>query len=384
MKLAGRISCVSASLTLAMDAKTKDLAAKGVDVCNFTVGEPDFETPPHIREAAKQALDAGRTRYGPAAGEPGLRDAIAAKLRRDSGLGYKRENIVVCNGGKQALFNCLQIISGPGDEVIIPAPYWLSYLEMVKLAGATPVIINTTPRSRFKLSPQRLEAAITPRTRAIMLNSPSNPTGMVYSKQELEELARVIVKHDLLVISDEIYEKLVYTGSHTSIASLGGAIFERTVVCNGFSKAYAMTGWRIGYLAGSKELIDAVTSMQSHSTSNVCTFAQYGAIAALEGDQSFLDRMRDAFAKRLDLMHALVNGIPKLSCHRSEGAFYLFVDISKTGMDSMQFSQKLLDDHHVSAAPGIAFGDDTHVRFSYATSEAAIIKGMERVKKFVQ
>lgn len=383
MKLAERLAQVTPSLTLAIDARAKAMKAQGMDLCNFTVGEPDFDTPLHIREAAKKALDDGKTRYGNTAGELKLRESIARKLRQENGLTYSPEQIVVTNGGKHSLYSTIMALVGPGDDVLIPAPYWLSYPEMVRLAGANPVFIPTTSHTRYKITPAMLRAAITPRSRILILNSPSNPTGMVYSRLEIEALAEVVLEHNLTVISDEIYEKLIYDGEHVSIASLSPELFARTIVSNGFAKAYAMTGWRLGYIAGSQEVAKAVANIQSHSTSNVCMFAQYGAVAALDGDQSCLENMRKTFLERRELMYSLVQAIPGVSCAKPDGAFYLFVDIHKTGLKSLDFCTRLLNEQQVATAPGVVFGDDAHIRFSYATDLETIQKGAQRLAKFV-
>jgi aspartate aminotransferase len=385
MKLATRVGQVTPSLTLAIDAKAKAMKAAGVDICSFSAGEPDFDTPEHIRTAAKDALDSGKTRYGPAAGEPRLRDAIAKKLQTENHLCYGTENVMVTNGGKHSLFNLMLALIGPGDQVIIPAPYWLSYPEMVKLVGGIPVIVPTDAASGFKITPEQLRQAITPQTRLFVLNSPSNPTGMVYTPEEIRALAEVIVENDIYVVSDEIYEKLLYDGAeHLSIGAVGAAIFERTITSSGFAKAYSMTGWRIGFLAGPEDLIKAAIKLQGHSTSNVCTFAQYGAIAALEGPQDCVETMRLAFAERRQFMLDAINSIPGLSCSKPNGAFYLFPSIQKTGLTSLQFSDALLDEQQVAVIPGIAFGADDCIRLSYATSMEIIQKGMERLQEFVR
>ena len=385
MKLAARVSQVTPSLTLAIAAKAKAMKAQGIDVCSFSAGEPDFDTPEHIKAAAKQALDAGKTKYGPAAGEPKLREAIASKLRRENNLDYNGANVVVTNGGKHSLFNLMLALIEPGDEVIIPAPYWLSYPEMVKLAGGTPVIVRTDAQSGYKITPSQLRNAITPQTRLFVLNSPCNPTGVVYAPAELQALAEVVVECDILVVSDEIYEKILYDDAvHVSIGSLGAEIFQRTIISSGFAKAYSMTGWRLGYLAGAVELIEAVTTIQGHSTSNVCTFAQYGALAALESGQDCVEQMLHAFADRRQVMLDRLKAIPGLTCAKPDGAFYLFVNISKTGLTSLEFSDSLLESQQVATIPGIAFGADDHVRLSYATDMASIEKGMERLEKFVR
>jgi aspartate aminotransferase len=385
MQLAARVGQVSPSLTLAISAKAKAMKLDGLDVCSFSAGEPDFDTPAHIKAAAKQALDEGKTKYGPAAGEPKLRQAIANKLRRDNGLEYQPDNIIVTNGGKHSLFGLMQALIEPGDDVIIPAPYWLSYPEMVKLAGGKPIIVQTDASTGYKITSEQLQAAITPQTKLFILNSPSNPTGMVYTPEELKALAQVIVERDILVVSDEIYEKILYDGAqHLSIGAIGSDIFQRTITSNGFAKAYSMTGWRVGYLAGAVDLIKAVTTIQSHSTSNVCTFAQYGAIAALENPQDCVEEMRLAFAKRRQVIYERLNTIPGISCPQPNGAFYVFADISKTGLKSLEFCNNLLEAEKVATVPGIAFGVDNCIRLSYATDMSSIEKGMDRLEKFVR
>ncbi|MDZ8027069.1 MAG: pyridoxal phosphate-dependent aminotransferase [Nostoc sp. SerVER01] len=385
MKLAARVSQVTPSLTLAIAAKAKALKAEGIDVCSFSAGEPDFDTPAHIKAAAAKALDEGKTKYGAAAGEPKLREAIARKLKTDNGLDYKSENVIVTNGGKHSLYNLIVALIDPGDEVIIPAPYWLSYPEMVTLVGGVSVIVPTDATTGYKITPEQLRKAITPKTKLFILNSPSNPTGMVYTPAEIKALAEVIVDADIFVVSDEIYEKILYDGAeHISIGSLGKEIFDRTLISNGFAKAYSMTGWRLGYLAGPVEIIKAASSIQGHSTSNVCTFAQYGAIAALESPQDCVEEMRQAFAKRRQVMLDRLNAIPGLSTAKPDGAFYLFPDISKTGLKSLEFCDALLQEHQVAVIPGIAFGADNNIRLSYATDLATIEKGMDRLEKFVK
>ncbi|MEO1623006.1 MAG: pyridoxal phosphate-dependent aminotransferase [Cyanobacteria bacterium J06632_3] len=385
MTLASRINKVTPSMTLAISAKAKVMKKEGLDVCSFSAGEPDFNTPQHICEAAKTAIDQGKTRYGPASGEMALKEAIAAKLKQDNQLSYGPQNIMVTNGGKHSLYNLMMALLNPGDEVIIPAPYWVSYPEMVKLAGGTPVAVNTTAEANYKITPEQLRAAITPNTRLFVLNSPSNPTGMVYTPAELEALAEVIVEADIFVVSDEIYEKILYgDAQHVSIGSLNDEIFQRTIVSNGFAKAYAMTGWRLGYLAASDEIIKGVNTLQSHSTSNVCTFAQYGAIAALTGPQDDLAIMRRAFSERRLAIMSMIANIDGLSCVSPDGAFYLLVDISQVGVDSLTFCQRLLDEKYVAAIPGIAFGAEGTMRVSYATDLDTIERGMERLGGFVK
>ena len=385
MKLAARISKVSPSLTLAIAAKAKAMKAEGIDVCSFSAGEPDFDTPTHIKAAAIKALDEGKTKYGAASGEPKLREAIAHKLKTDNNLSYKPENVIVTNGGKHSLYNLILSLIDPGDEVIIPAPYWLSYPEMVTLAEGVSVIVKTDASTGYKITPEQLEKAITPKTKLFILNSPSNPTGMVYTPDEIAALAKIIVEKDILVVSDEIYEKILYDGAkHVCIGSLGSEIFARTIVSNGFAKGYSMTGWRIGYLAGPIELIKATITLQSHSTSNVCTFAQYGAIAALESSQDCVEEMRQAFAKRRQVMLERLNAIPGLTCSKPDGAFYIFADISQLNIKSLEFSEALLEKEQVAIIPGIAFGADDNIRLSYATDMATIEKGMDRLDKFVR
>ena len=385
IKLAARVGEVSPSITLAIAAKAKAMKAEGIDVCSLSTGEPDFDTPEHIKAAAKEALDAGKTKYGPVTGEPQLKAAIARKLQSDNNLNYQPENIIVTNGGKNSLYNLMMALIDPGDEVIIPAPYWLSYPEMVKLASGKPVIVRTDASTGYKITPEQLTRAITPKTKLFVLNSPSNPTGMVYTRAELKALAEVIVDRDILVVADEIYEKIIYDGAqHVSIGSLGKEIFDRTLISSGFAKAYSMTGWRVGYLAGPIELIKATSTIQGHSTSNVCTFAQYGAISALESSQESVEKMRQAFAQRRQVIFELLDAIPGISCIKPEGAFYMFVNISKTGMNSLEFCDAFLEQQQVAVIPGIAFGADDHIRLSYATDLGTIKKAVERLDKFVR
>ena len=383
MKLASRVNQVTPSLTLAIDSLAKEMKKNGEDVCSFSAGEPDFDTPTHIRAAAKKALDEGKTRYGPAAGEAGLRKDIAEKLLRDNQLAYNADNVIVTNGGKQSLYNLIMALIEAGDEVIIPAPYWLSYPEMVTLAGGTSVIVNTSLENQYKITPEQLEAAITPKTKLFVLNSPSNPTGIVYTPEEIAALAKIVVEKDILVVSDEIYEKILYDGAiHRSIASFGPEIFQRSIISNGFAKAFSMTGWRVGYVAAPVEIVKAMTKIQGHSTSNVCTFAQYGAIAALESPQDCIEEMVKAFSERRQYILERVRSLPGLNCPTPNGAFYVFIDISQTGLKSRDFCQKLLETQKVAAIPGIAFGADDCIRLSYATDLKTIEKGFDRIDKF--
>ncbi|CCI04428.1 pyridoxal phosphate-dependent aminotransferase [Microcystis aeruginosa] len=384
MKLASRVNQVTPSLTLAIDSLAKEMKRNGEDVCSFSAGEPDFDTPTHIKAAAKKALDEGKTRYGPAAGELGLRKAIAEKLLRDNQLAYNADNVIVTNGGKQSLYNLIMALIEAGDEVIIPAPYWLSYPEMVTLAGGTSVIVNTSLENHYKITPEQLEAAITPKTKLFVFNSPSNPTGIVYTPEEIAALAKIVVEKDILVVSDEIYEKILYDGAiHRSIASFGPEIFQRSIISNGFAKAFSMTGWRVGYIAGPVEIVKAMTKIQSHSTSNVCTFAQYGAIAALASPQDCIEEMVKAFSDRRQYILERVRSLPGLNCPTPNGAFYVFIDISQTGLKSRYFCQKLLETQKVAAIPGIAFGADDCIRLSYATDLKTIEKGFDRLDQFI-
>lgn len=385
MKLTSRVRHVSPSLTLAISAKAKAMKAEGIDVCSFSAGEPDFGTPAHITAAAKLALDQGKTRYGPAAGEPALREAIAEKLQRQNHCHYGPQNVMVTNGGKHSLFNLILALVEAGDEVIIPAPYWLSYPEMVTLAGGSPVIIPTTAAHQYKITPEQLRSAITPQTKLLVLNSPSNPTGMVYSAAEIKALAEVVVEHQIYVVSDEIYENILYDGTeHLSIASLGEELAQLAVISNGFAKSYSMTGWRLGYMAAPEPLIQAMTTIQGHSTSNVCTFAQYGAIAAISGDQTCVQEMVTAFAQRRKYVLDRIQSLEGLSCPVPQGAFYVFVDISQWGLGSLEFCQRLLAEKQVACIPGVAFGDDQCVRISYASSLPMIEEGFNRLEAFLQ
>jgi aspartate aminotransferase len=385
MELAKRIGEIEPSITLAISAMAKAMQKDGKDVCSFSAGEPDFDTPEHIKTAAKQALDLGKTKYGAAAGEPRLREAIANKLQQDNQLNYQAKNVLVTNGGKHSLYNLMMATIDPGDEVIIPAPYWLSYPEMVKLAGGVPVIVPTDSSTGYKITAAALDAAITPKTKLFILNSPSNPSGVVYPRADLQALAKVIVDRDILVVSDEIYEKIIYDGvEQVSIGALGTEIFQRTIISNGFAKAYSMTGWRVGYLAAPVELIQAASTLQGHSTSNVCTFAQYGAIAALEGSQDCVETMRQAFSVRRQTILDRLEAIPGLSCAKPDGAFYLFVNIASTKLKSLEFCEQLLEQYQVAAIPGQPFGADDHIRLSYATDLVTIEKGMDRLEKFMQ
>jgi aspartate aminotransferase len=384
MKLAQRLQEVKPSVTLAIAAQAKAMQASGLDICSFSAGEPDFDTPEHVKAAAAAALAMGKTKYGAAAGEAPLREAIVHKLQTDNQLSYQAANILVSNGGKHTLFNLMMAIINPGDEVLIPAPFWLSYPEMVRLADGIPVVMDTNASTGYKITPAMLDQAITAKTKLLILNSPSNPSGIVYSRSELQALATVIVRRDILVVSDEIYEKIIYGDvQHCSIGALGADIFDRTIISNGFAKAYAMTGWRVGYLAAPLDIIKAASVIQGHSTSNVCTFAQYGALAALTGSQDCVEKMRLAFSDRQQVIVDYLRSIPGIECAKPDGAFYVFANIGKTGLGSLDFCQKLLESQQVAVIPGLPFGADDHVRISYATDLDTIRKGMERLGNFV-
>ena len=384
-KISKRAATLSPSLTLAIDSKAKQMKSEGVDVVGFGAGEPDFDTPQHIKDACTQALAAGFTKYTPAAGIPELRQAIADKFKRENGLTYKPSQIIVSCGGKHSCYNVILATCEEGDEVIIPAPYWLSYPEMVKLAGATPVILPTGDQTEFKVTPAHLRAAITPRTRLFILNSPSNPTGSVYTPDEIKALGDICVEKNVLIMSDEIYEHLLYDGAiHKRVASFSPAHCEHTIIVHGFAKAWSMTGWRLGFLAAPEPIAKAIDAIQSHSTSNPTSFAQKGAVAALTGPQDHLPRWLAEYAKRRTYAWQKLNRIPGISCVNSKGAFYLFPNISKLGLKSTEFCARLLDEEKVAAVPGIAFGADDYLRISYATSLANIEKGLDRLEKFCQ
>jgi aspartate aminotransferase len=379
------ISAIPPSISLAITSKAKALAAAGESVCSFAAGEPDFDTPDVIKNAAAEALQRGETKYTPAVGLLSLREAIAAKLQNENGLTYAPNEIVVSDGAKHSLFNVLMAVLNGGDEVIIPAPYWLSYPEMVKIAGGVPVIVNGDESHDFKVTPQALEAAVTDRTRAVIINSPSNPIGMVYSGAELEALAAVAVKHDFLIISDEIYEKMVYDGvEHVSIGSFGEEVFSRTVTVNGFSKAFSMTGWRLGYFAAPAPIAKVAATLQSHSTSGPNTFAQYGAIAALESAADEVAAMVAAFADRRQFMYDKLSAIDGLTCVNPQGAFYMLPNISSFGIGSVEFAARLLDEVKVAVVPGAAFGSDANIRMSYACSRENIEEGVARLSEFLR
>ena len=385
---------MSPSPTLTIDAKANQLKKDGVDVIGFGAGEPDFETPAHIKEAAVRAIEAGFTRYTPVAGIPELLEAVSQKLQKDNGLAYEPRNIVVANGAKHALCNALAALLNPGDEVVIPAPYWVSYPEMVKINDGVPVVIQTKKENNFCPSPEDLKQALTPKTKAIIINSPGNPTGQVYSKEQLQAIADFAVQHNLFVITDEIYEKLIYGDSeHVSIASLGEEIKKRTVLVNGVSKTYAMTGWRIGYSASTAEIAKIMSSIQSHATSHANSIAQKAAVAALTGPQDCVQEMKEAFDARRKTMVGKIRSIPGLSFIQPQGAFYLFVDVSntfgrayngRTVNSSDDFAAALLEEKQVAVVPGTGFGAPDYIRLSYALATEQMLKGLERIAAFVR
>ncbi len=382
-RISSRAGSLTPSLTLAIDSKAKQMKAEGLDVVGFGVGEPDFDTPQHIKDAAIKALNDGFTKYTPASGTPELRQAIADKFKNENGLDYKPSQIIVSCGGKHSCYNVIVATCEEGDEVIIPAPYWLSYPEMVKLASARPVIIETTDKTSFKVTPRALRDAVTPRTRLFILNSPSNPTGTVYTPEEVKALGDVCVEKGVLIMSDEIYERLLYDGAvHKSVASFSPAHREHTVIVHGFAKAWSMTGWRLGFCAAPEPIAKAINAIQSHSTSNPTSFAQKGAVAALKGPQTHLQQWLGEFNKRRTFALQRLNSIPSISCVNPKGAFYLFPNIAKTGLKSTEFCARLLETQKVAAVPGIAFGADDYVRLSYATSMANLEKGLERIERF--
>jgi aspartate aminotransferase len=382
-KISKRAASLAPSLTLAIDSKAKAMKAAGEDVVGFGAGEPDFDTPQHIKDAATEALAAGFTKYTPSAGIPELREAIAAKFKRENGLIYKPSQIIVSCGGKHSCYNVILATCEEGDEVIIPAPYWLSYPEMVKLAGAKPVILQTTDKTEFKVTPEQLRAAITPNTRLFILNSPSNPTGSVYSPEEVKVLGDICVEKNVLIMSDEIYEHLLYDGAKVkSVASFSQSHYDHTIIVHGLAKAYSMTGWRLGFLAAPEPIARAIDAVQSHSTSNPTSFAQKGGVEALNGPQDHLPIWLAEYDKRRRYAHAKLNSIPGITCVNAKGAFYLFPNISRTGLKSAEFCAKLLEQEKVAAVPGIAFGADDYIRLSYATSMANIVKGLDRIEHF--
>ncbi|MEG1255167.1 pyridoxal phosphate-dependent aminotransferase [Clostridium sp.] len=393
MILSKKATKIAPSLTLAITAKAKKMKAEGIDVIGFGAGEPDFDTPKNIQQAAIKSIEAGQTRYTAASGIIELKEAIVNKFKKDNNLTYKTSQIIISTGAKQCLANIFQSILNPGDEVLIGAPYWVSYPELVQLADGVPTFVHTEENNSFKLTVEALEKAVNKNTKAMILNSPNNPTGTAYTKEELEKIAGFAKKNDIIVISDEIYEKLLYgENGHISIASLSEDAYNRTVVINGVSKAYAMTGWRIGYAAASEKITSLMSNIQSHTTSNPCSISQYASVEALNGDQSEVENMKIEFKNRRDFMVDRINSINNLSCVKPEGAFYVMVNISKLLnkevdgtmiKDSLTFSDLLLEKEKVAVIPGIAFGVDNFIRLSYATSIDNIKNGLNRIESFV-
>jgi len=382
--LAKRVQKMMPSATLAITAKAKEMRAQGINVISFAAGEPDFDTPQYIKDAAIEALNQGQTKYTPASGTIELRKAICDKFKRDNGLTYTPDEIVVSCGAKHSIYNILQVLIEEGDDVLIPSPYWVSYPEMVTLAGGNPVIIPTTEATELKVNVALLNKHVTEKTKVLILNSPSNPTGAAYSRAELLEISEFVKSRKLFVISDEIYETILYDGrKHTAFAALDEETKNLTITVNGHSKAYSMTGWRMGYTASCKEISQAMSGLQSHSTSNPTSFAQAGAVKALEQGAEDTRRFQKIFEGRRDLIYKQVAQIDKLVPFKPQGAFYLFINIAATGLDSATFCQDLLEKHHVAAVPGIAFGSDQHIRISFATSEENIEEGVRRLSEFV-
>lgn len=391
-QLSDRLNRLAPSATLAMSQKSNEMKAQGIDVINMSVGEPDYMTPDHIKEAGKKAIDDNYSKYSPVPGYPELRNAIAAKLKKENGLDYASSEILCGTGGKQGVCNTIMALVNPEDEVIIPAPYWVSYPQMTKLAGGIPISIEATIEQDFKITPEQLEAAITPKTRMLIICSPSNPTGSVYSKEELEALAKVILSHeDLFVLADEIYEHINYIGKHESIAQFPG-MKERTIICNGVSKAYAMTGWRLGWVAAPEWIIKGINKLQGQYTSGTCDVSQLAAVAAYNGPQDCVERMRNGFEKRRNLIVKLAKEIPGFEVNIPEGAFYLFPKISSffgksdgktTVKNSTDFALYLLEKAHVASVGGDAFGSPECFRMSYATSDENIKEALHRIKEAV-
>jgi aspartate aminotransferase len=390
MKLADRAENISPSITLAITAKAKEMQEKGINVIGFGAGEPDFDTPVNIKNAGIKAIEENFTRYTPAAGINPLKEAIAGKLLRDQGLNYQLNQIVVCSGAKHALYNIFQVLCNEGDEVIIPGPYWVSYTEQVKLAGGNPVIIPTDEKTGFKVTPEQLKESLTPKTKAVVINSPNNPTGAVYTKEELWNIAAALVEKDIFVISDEIYEKLIYDGlAHFSIANYSQEMKKKTILVNGVSKTYAMTGWRIGYVACEDKIAKAISALQSHSTSNPTSIAQIASVEALKGPQDTVEKMVVEFEKRRNYMVERLNNIPGINCRKPEGAFYVFPNIrglvgkrinGKEIKDDLSLAEILLEEAKVAVVPGAGFGAEGYIRLSYATSMELITEGLDRIE----
>lgn len=393
LRISEKAAAVSPSPTLAIDSKFKQMKQQGIPVVGFGAGEPDFNTPDNVKRAGISAIENNITKYTPASGTLELKQAICDKIKRDSGLEYTTANIVVSNGGKHSLTNTFMCICNPGDEVILPAPYWVSYPEMIKMADGVPVIINTTEETGFKFTIEQLKAAITPKTVAIVLNTPSNPTGMIYTEEEMKQIAEIAVENNIYVVFDEIYEKLVYDGTHTNIATLGDGIRDLTIIVNGMAKTYAMTGWRIGYIAANEKLAKAMANIQSHGTSNPNSVAQAAAVEALSGDQSFIDDMKATYISRRDYMVERINSIEGLSCMNPHGAFYIFMNVrdvlgkehyGKVINTAQELCEDMLERALVALVPSEGFGIDGYVRLSYATSMEVIKTGLDRIEKYLK
>ncbi|UII57947.1 pyridoxal phosphate-dependent aminotransferase [Cytobacillus spongiae] len=390
MKLASRVKALTPSSTLAITAKAKELKSQGHDVIGLGAGEPDYNTPQNIIDAAVKSMNEGHTKYTPSAGLPTLKQVICEKFQKDQGINYDPSQIIVTSGAKHALYTLFQALLDDGDEVIIPTPYWVSYPEQVKLAGGVPVYVEGMEANEFKITPNQLREVISDRTKAVIINSPSNPTGMLYTKEELQALGEVCLEKDLLIVSDEIYEKLVYgEHKHVSIAELSPQLKEQTIIINGVSKSHSMTGWRIGYAAGNKELIKAMTNLASHSTSNPTTTAQFGSIEAYMGSQAHVEEMRQAFEKRLAIIYDKLVVIPGFTCVKPQGAFYLFPNAKEAAelsgyADVDAFSEALLEDAMVAVIPGSGFGAPDNIRLSYATSLEQLETAVERMDQFVR
>lgn len=381
--ISSRIEKVSASLTLAITAQTKAMIAKGEEVYALAGGEPEVDTPQYIKDAAVKALMEGRTKYTPSGGIPELRQALSAKFKKDNGLDYAASQICVTTGAKMACFNAIMAVVEEGDEVIIPTPYWVSYPEMVRLAGGTPVLVETKESTGWKMTPEQFEEAMTPATKMVIINSPGNPTGAVYTREELLGLGEIATQEDIMILSDEIYEKLVYgEAKHVSIASLSKELYNLTITVNGFSKAYSMTGWRLGYTAAPKEVAEAIDKVQNHSVSNATTFAQFGGLAALEGDGSFVEDLRGEFDVKRQFVFSRLNAIQNVRVVEPEGAFYFFVYTGEMGLKSMNLCDKLLSRYKVAVVPGIAFGYDEGIRISYCTTLDILNEGLTRFEQF--
>jgi aspartate aminotransferase len=384
-RLAHRLQKINPSSTLAITSKAKKLKSSGKDIVNFAAGEPDFDTPDFIKAAAIQAINSGFTKYTPSTGTADLKNLICQKFKKDNFLEYSPEQVIVSCGAKHSVYNALMVLVNPGDEVLIPLPYWVSYPEMVNLCQGTPVFIQTAAKNNFKISPQDLSQNITSRTKVLILNSPSNPAGSVYNKEELEAIAEICVKQNIFVLSDEIYEKIIFDGlKHESIGALNKDIYNLTVTINGLSKSHAMTGWRIGYLGAPADLAAAISNLQDHSTSNPNSIAQKAAEAALSAPDDFSLKLRQEFTRRRDYLASRIRKIKELDFCLPQGAFYMFCDISKTGLGSLAFATRLLDEEFVSLIPGGAFGLDNYIRISFATSVEEIGKGLDRIENWIK